>query len=142
MKSARVSPEVLLMTAGPTFQSENSITIANTSQDEIKFKVRFSNDKDFSSDPIIGNIPANSKQSVKVNYNPIESQQVTDTCKFQIHVIRLSDGIVDNGPSTFSAAAKSVEKETFSIVFPIPEMDDDFFRTPKASIEVGVPRDI
>lgn len=54
-----------ILTANSTFQSETSFTIENITSEEIKFKVRFSNDTNFSSKPIIGNIPAKSKETVK-----------------------------------------------------------------------------
>lgn len=45
-----------ILTANSTFQSETSFTIENITSEEIKFKVRFSNDT---------NIPAKSKETVK-----------------------------------------------------------------------------
>nr|XP_011447410.2 uncharacterized protein LOC105342229 [Crassostrea gigas] len=138
MKSVTVHPEVLSMTANSTFQSETSFTIENITSEEIKFKVRFSNDANFSSKPIIGNIPAKSKETVKVCYVPKERIQIMDLCKFQLHVIGLS-GLQDNGPSTFADAPEKVEKGTFSISFFLPLMDDALFCTPKSTIEVGAP---
>lgn len=128
------------MTANSTFQSETSFTIENITSEEIKFKVRFSNDTNFSSKPIIGNIPAKSTEIVKVSYFPKEKIKMMDLCKFQLHVIKLS-GLKDNGPSTFTDAPEKVEKGTFSISFPTPSMDDALFCTPKSTIEVGVPDD-